>query len=300
VDASVRRTLRFLGEAFDPQSGRFLNLRDANGEWLSGDASEDCHARALLGLATLMLELPDTELAKEAKQLFTSALSATDSFRALRPISASVLACNAAIESGAFAEVEPPFVRLSGRLVEAFGQPAADWPWPEPVLTYENALMPRALMAAGRRLGDPSLVAKACSVLDWLIESQTSAFGYFSPVGNEAWWPRTGERSQFDQQPIEAATMVVAAADAFAATGKQRYRAAAESAYAWFLGENDLAVAPADTATGGCHDGLTRRGLNPNQGAESTLMWQTALERMRELRGHSRVDVSLPDASPAL
>ncbi len=40
----------------------------------------------------------------------------------------------------------------------------------------------------------------------------------------------------------------------------------------------------ADAARGGCHDGLTPRGVNLNQGAESTLMWLTALEHVRGLR----------------
>ena len=63
-----------------------------------------------------------------------------------------------------------------------------------------------------------------------------------------------------------------------------RYRAAAERAYAWFLGDNDVGVPVADPARGACHDGLTPDGVNANQGAESTLMWLTAVERMRALR----------------
>ena len=35
-------------------------------------------------------------------------------------------------------------------------------------------------------------------------------------------------------------------------------------------------------ASGGCHDGLEPHGVNLNQGAESTLMWLTALEHMRD------------------
>jgi hypothetical protein len=40
----------------------------------------------------------------------------------------------------------------------------------------------------------------------------------------------------------------------------------------------------ADVVTGGCHDGLSEDQVNVNQGAESTLMWLTALEAMRMLR----------------
>ena len=53
--------------------------------------------------------------------------------------------------------------------------------------------------------------------------------------------------------------------------------------YAWFLGDNLLGLRLADTSSGGCFDALTPNGVNQNQGAESTLMWLTALEHMRTL-----------------
>ena len=41
----------------------------------------------------------------------------------------------------------------------------------------------------------------------------------------------------------------------------------------------------ADAARGGCHDGLGPDGCNVNQGAESTLAWLAAVERIRIMRG---------------
>jgi hypothetical protein len=315
VDASIRRSLRFVGDAFDDTSGRFLNFRTADGSWLETGASEDCHARALAGLAAVVSEMPGTEVAERARQLFTRALPAANCFGALRAISATLLACDVAIDAELSTAAEPAFELLAARLAKAFGLPGnesrsrtrrpeasrpaglsllgrgkagrgapVEWPWPEPVLTYENPLVPQALIAAGLRLGRPSLIARGCSVLDWLIDVQAGESGQFSPVGTSHWWHRTAERSQFDQQPIEGATMVSAAAAAYRATGRVRYLDAAETAYGWFLGDNDLGVALADPARGACCDGLTPTGRNTNQGAESTLMWLAALEKMRELR----------------
>jgi hypothetical protein len=293
VEGSLRRSLRFLSAAFDRGSGRFLNLRQADGRWLEADASEDCHARALFGLAEVMAGMPDTETADLAQELFDRALPAATSFGALRAISGALLACDSAIDSGLSAAARPAFDELTPRLSSAFGDNAAEppaparrpeWLWPKPALTYENAIVPRALIAAGRRLGRPALLALGCSVLDWLIEVQAGESGKYSPIGNSRWWHRGAERSRFDQQPIEAATMLAAAATAFRATGRRRYLDAAEAAYGWFLGDNDLGVVMADPIRGACYDGLTPTGPNRNQGAESTLMWLTALEQMRELR----------------
>ena len=197
-----------------------------------------------------------------------------------------ILACDAAISGGMAGEAERTFAFLVRRLRHAFADLDLDgeWPWPEETLTYENALLPHALIVAGRRLSDLRLRSIGLHVLDWLIEVQTTRRGTFTPIGNDGWWTHGGVRSQFDQQPIEATAMILAAAAAYESTQDAGYRRSAEAAYAWFLGDNDAGLAVADVVTGGCHDGLSSDHVSENQGAESTLMWLTALETMRRLR----------------
>jgi hypothetical protein len=283
VADSVERNLRFLAEAFDGETGRFRNMRAADGAWIGGSDSQDCHARALLGLGTLLGWRHDAKTRTEAAGLFFRALPAAQDLTAPRPVAAAVLACEEAMNGG-FSVAQATHDALAVRLVSAFERFDEAWPWPENILTYENELPARALIAIGERLGDETALSRGRDVLDWLIRVQTAASGNFSPIGNRGWWPRDRERSQFDQQPIEAGSMVLAAADAYAATGIAKYRAAAESAYGWFLGDNDLGEVIADVSGGGCRDGLSPVGPNENQGAESTLMWLMALEAIRRMR----------------
>ncbi len=173
---------------------------------------------------------------------------------------------------------------LATRLHDRFQRLSTpDWPWPEVSVTYENALLPRALIVAGRRLGSEPMVTAGLHSLDWLIDAQTSPDGHLSPIGND-WWPRDGEMSHFDQQPIEATALLLAAESAHTVTGGARYEAAMERCFAWFLGANDLGLYVADPARGACCDGLTPQGVNVNEGAESTLMWLTAAEHIRAFR----------------
>ena len=54
-------------------------------------------------------------------------------------------------------------------------------------MTYENAVLPRALIVAGRILESEPMVDRGLHSIDWLIDAQTAPNGHLSPVGNE-WW----------------------------------------------------------------------------------------------------------------
>lgn len=281
------RNLRFIRDAFDPAEGRFRNFRSVDGAWLPGRASEDSQGRAMLALGETISMSPDPRMVAAAADIFADALPEAVGLSALRAQSSTILGCDAAMRTRPADDTAQAYRLLAGRLRATFANATdAAWPWPERRLTYENALPARALIVAGRYLDEPRMVDRGLRVLDWLIEIQTAPDGHFAPIGN-GWWTRDGERSRFDQQPIEATAMILAAEDALAETGDDRDRAAMERAYAWFLGENDLGVTIADPARGAGADGLTPTGINTNEGAESTLMWLMALEHIRALRGGS-------------
>jgi hypothetical protein len=238
----------------------------------------------MLALGETMAGVGDQAVADAARSLFERALPATRRSVAMRARASVLLGCDAAIEVAPTAPIVDAHRALADGLLATFAsRGSTGWPWPERRLTYENALPVRALIVAGRRLGSGPMVEAGLATLDWLIAVQTAPDGHLSPIGN-GWWAKGGERSRFDQQPIEATAIVLAAEAALAATGFERYAASMEQAYGWFLGANDLGVEIADPKRGAGRDGLTPHGANTNQGAESTLMWLTALEHLRVLR----------------
>jgi hypothetical protein len=284
VADSAWRGFRFLAEAFDAGSGRFGNFRSVDGTWIGGIGSEDSHGRAVLALGDVAAVAPDGPLVDAASSLLIHALPAAHEFTSPRAEASVVLGCAAMLGPTPGGTPAAMLELLGTRLHGRFRLRATvAWPWPEDVLTYENALLPRALIAAGRRLGSDLMTDTGLDTLDWLIEAQTSSEGHLSPIGN-GWWPRDGDRSRFDQQPIEATALILAAKSAHAATRDDRYRVAIERSYAWFLGANDSGLRVADPERGACKDGLTPRGVNANEGAESTLMWLMASEHTRATR----------------
>jgi hypothetical protein len=286
VAPSAGRSIAFLEAAFEPDCGRFRNFQSAGGRWLETVGSEDAHARAMLALAEAAINAGDARLRAAATTLFERALPASLSLEFLRPVAAAVIAAEVAARHGnrTAAAALPELARTLWQATDPVPGRGADWPWPEATLTYENGIVPRALLRAGDRLGDRWMVDRGLRLLDWLVAVQTGPEGRFSPIGNRGWWPRGGPRARYDQQPIEATALLLAAEAAFEITGGPSHRVTMEWAYGWFLGRNDARQRVALPETGACHDGLTPIGVNANQGAESTLMWLIALERIRTAR----------------
>ncbi len=153
------------------------------------------------------------------------------------------------------------------------------WPWPEPRLTYANATLPEAMIAAGSVLDRPVLLRRGLDLLEWLLARETR-HGHLSvtPVGGSGPEDRA---PGFDQQPIEAAALADACARALDVDGSRRWADGITAATDWFLGDNDGGVLMWDPHTGGGFDGLQRSGANLNQGTESTLAFLSTMQHAR-------------------
>jgi glycosyltransferase involved in cell wall biosynthesis len=156
------------------------------------------------------------------------------------------------------------------------------WPWYEEMLSYDNARLPQALLAAGARLTDESMVRRGLETLDWYIAQvglDRSEPGLLRLIGNGG--RRNGRREpavdEGDEQPLDAAAVVEALVEAWRITREPRYARLAVRAFAWFHGANRAVVPVYDPATGGCRDGLGGTQASHNEGAESTLAYHQAL-----------------------
>jgi hypothetical protein len=171
---------------------------------------------------------------------------------------------------------------LAERLLECYRRHSSvDWPWFEDRLTYCNATLPHALLVCGQAMARDDMVLTSLKALEWLGDLQMAEHGHFVPIGSNGFYPRLGTRARFDQQPVEAQTMISACLAAQAGTGESKWGRQAHLAFEWFLGRNDLSLSLYDPATGGCRDGLHSDRLNQNEGAESTLAFLLALLEIR-------------------
>ena len=162
------------------------------------------------------------------------------------------------------------------RLVELYQATShADWQWFESYLTYSNGVMPEALLLGYRATMDERYLTVGKTTLDFLIK-QSFVNGVLVPIGQDGWYNQSGKRYYFDQQPEEVMSMVHALSAGYAATGDGKYSGLMYQAFYWFLGDNSLNQVVYDRTTGGCYDGVGRKEINLNQGAEATISYLMA------------------------
>ncbi|MDR7482906.1 MAG: glycosyltransferase family 4 protein [Armatimonadota bacterium] len=296
------RYLAFLWHAFDASTGRFRNVLGYDRRWHDQVGSEDAYGRALWALGLALGRSEDAGLRGAAGRLFERALAAAGACTSPRAWAMTALGCCEYLRAfGGDRLARGVAAELADRLLAGYrAHRTDDWRWFEDVVAYANPTLPHALLVVGTTLQRSDAIAAGLEALEWLFRLQQAPDGHFVPIGCHGFYRRGGERARFDQQPLEAQTMVGACLAAHRVTEEARWHRRAQRAFEWFLGANDLGLPLYDPATGGCRDGLHPDRVNQNQGAESTLAFILALLELR-LAQHvvDRADRVGADAAPA-
>ena len=271
----ARTSIRFLEAAQSP-NGLFRNRRRSSGSWHGPSTSDDWWGRALWALGTTMARTSDGEIRDAAVRMFARGAQA----RSMWPRSMAFAVFGCAEVLG----VEPANEgarRLIDHAVSVLDRPEQGnaWRWSEERLTYANAALPEAMMAAGTIVGNDQLVRTGLRQLRWLLGAETRR-GHLSVTPTCGRGPES-DGPIFDQQPIEVAAMSDACVRAFELTSDSDWLLGHELAVQWFTGHNDAAAPMYDPLTGGGYDGLTANGPNLNQGAESSIALLTTLQHAR-------------------
>ncbi|HEX7853726.1 MAG TPA: glycosyltransferase family 4 protein [Sphingobium sp.] len=275
----------FIQHGWNPDRRRFRNFMSYDRRWCEEEGSEDSCGRTLWALGVTMRDARSAGHREWAAKLFDSVADALLTVGSPRAQAFAVLGAGAVLD---IARRNP----LARAIVERFGDQLLElldtsrrpeWTWFEAVLAYDNARLPEALLVAGRHLGRTDLVRGGLDTLDWIAGQQRTPQGYFRAVGSESFGRALKSPLPYDQQPLEAQATIDAAIAAWTVDPDKRWLALAETAYRWFLGQNDLDTPLATFANGGCYDGLTPKGPNQNQGAESLIALQLASCAMNRL-----------------
>jgi len=264
--------LRFISFA-RRKDGSFANIisyqkkRDTTSE-------EDVIGRIIwtLGYVSSQNYLPE-EIKRRATKLFKLSLPKTKGIKSLRSIAFIITGLYFYLKQYPDKNIKKIFISFSKYLINVYkSKSSPEWPWFEDFLTYSNSKLSEALFYSYDILKKKEYLEIAETSLAFL-DSITFTSHYYVPIGQKGWYFKNQQRSYFDQQPEDTASMVQTKITAYKITKNKKYLKDALKAFYWFLGKNHLKLMVYNETTGGCHDGLGEYELNLNQGAESTISY---------------------------
>ena len=274
--------LAFLWDAFDKKSCRFRNFMSHGRAWLEERGSEDSHARAVWAAGMALGRSKNDGHRHLCALIFQQGLPVVEQFTSPRAWAFVLLAMQEYLRTySGDRTVNQLRDVLTTRLLEHYrANETGDWRWFEPSVTYSNAKLSHAMILSGYWTSRGDVLEAGLQSLRWLVETQRAEAGHFAPIGSRGFWTRGGERARFDQQPLEAHSMISACLEAHALTRDEYWHRAARRCFEWFLGRNDLGQSLYDSATGGCRDALHPDRVSQNMGAESSLAFYLSLAEM--------------------
>jgi glycosyltransferase involved in cell wall biosynthesis len=256
------------------EDGNFRNFLSFSRQYLDEVGSEDSFGRTIWALGHLISCAASNSYREFALEIFQRSVPHFKALKHLRGMGNTIIGIALYLQAfpsdeGMVRELD----ELTKPLIEAYEKHRdIDWHWFEEKMTYDNAILPLALLHSGEITGNERAKEIALESMAFL-DKLTLSNGYLSPVGNEGWYHKGGPFPIYDQQAIETMAMVLMHFQAYQTFRKPEYIEKMFLCYKWFLGENTLRAPLYDHETKGCCDGLLPTGINRNQGAESTLAY---------------------------
>jgi glycosyltransferase involved in cell wall biosynthesis len=256
------------------ENGTFRNFLSFSRNFLDEIGSEDSFGRTIWALGYLLANAPNDAYYQTGKSIFFKAYPNFTKLKSIRGIANTMVGISYYLKNNPSDEPMVDLLKsLADKLVKQYDENCThDWKWFESELTYDNAMLPLALLHAAEITNDKRITDVALESMNFLNEISLKE-AYLSTIGNEKWYKKGGERSMFAQQPLDTMAMILMLQEAFNLTKDEEYLNKVFVCFMWFLGENDLRINLFDFETNGCCDGLENNGINRNQGAESTLAY---------------------------
>jgi hypothetical protein len=284
-DPAYRRilasALAFLFHAWGGDAPGMHNFMDYRRRWQDALHAGDHLGRTVWALGVVIADEPVREEAAPCLRLLADMQPCLEGAATPREMAYTIVGLTRPDLSALPASLQRLLDTLADRLSKWYDEHRREgWLWFENALTYDNARLPQAMIAAGARLGKNEISQRGLEALDWYADQCTIEGDTIRLVGNR--WRRADDPAhrlaeEGDEQPIDAAALTEALIEAWKYTGDGEYAHRAVRTFEWFLGRNSQGLPVYDFVSGGCHDGLGPAGLNPNEGAESTLAYLQAL-----------------------
>jgi uncharacterized protein YyaL (SSP411 family) len=261
--------LRYIERA-QLSSGYFHNFANSRGKFIDVKGSQDSNGRVIWTLGYILANNEvSPELTKKAQKILSKI---PKNLRGLRYNRAKAFA----LLGYYYLQDKQEVKKISAYLLKSYKlKSSQDWHWFENEITYSNAILPYSLLLTYELLNQEKYKEIALESLAFL-RNKCLVNGIPAPVGQKGWLFKGKRKAIYDQQVVDATDMVFAFITAWRATKEKKYLERAKGWWMWFHGNNLKEKVMIDPSTGGCFDGLTKEGINLNQGAESIVCYLMA------------------------
>jgi hypothetical protein len=254
------------------EDGNFRNFLSFNRDYLDEKGSEDSFGRTIWALGFLINASPNNSYREFGEDLLIQSIPHFKNLRYIRGIANTLIGVTYYLKTyPSDGNMMDQLQILTDKLVAAYEtNRSEDWHWFESSMTYDNAILPLAMLHSSEITGIERIREIALESLAFL-EKKTFYKDYLTPIGNNGWLIKGEETPVYDQQAIETMAMVLMYSQAYHLTQDPKMLHKMYQSFMWFYGHNELSIPLYDSETKGCSDGLQMSDVNRNQGAESTL-----------------------------
>jgi glycosyltransferase involved in cell wall biosynthesis len=270
------------------RNGNFQNNIDNKNEILD-PISEDALGRTIWALGYTINKSKNPKQIKKAQELLQKSLDAIEKIKYPKATALSLIGLYHYNKKIPKKETLNLIKKFADQLIQNYkNESSKDWQWFEEILSYSNSKLPEALYLAHNTTKNQEYLDIAEKTLRFLTEL-IFIKDKLCLIGQNGWCKKNGKRSFFDQQPVDASSLVQTFLTAYSTTNKKEYYEKAITAFNWFFGKNHLNQTVYDETTGGCFDGIGEHKLNINQGAESTLSYLIARLFLEETKKFKKI-----------
>lgn len=254
------------------KDGWFHNFLSFERKILDEECSEDAYGRTMWALGMVIASEHFEFLKAPAEEIFMKSLHKAFTLRYERGIANTIIGLRYFLDKYPFHnEAFSALQQLTAELVKRY-KTCSDgtWNWFEHSLTYDNGILPLAMLHSYSITGEAEHLEIAKASTDFL-RRELMREDYLSLVGSNGWYQKGKSKALYPQQAIDAMSMVMLFSEWTKTDEDPSFRDYMMKCYRWFFFENVLGISLYDRHTQGCCDGLEDYGVNRNQGAESTL-----------------------------
>ncbi len=270
--------LRYI-KLMQKDDGYFHNDLGFDKKFLDETGSDDAFGRTIWAMGYMIKLAPNDAYFQFAKDVFFSSFNNFEKIESIRAIA------NIIMGIGHFLKRYPDNEKvlhtlsiLTNKLIQQYkAEKDAEWHWFEPILCYDNAILPLALWTSYSIINNAETLKIATETTSFL-DKKTIIGGHISLIGSKTWQLKNDDqRNLYGQQPINAMALVMMYQKAYEVTNNINFFQKMLLGFSWFTGNNDLYIPVYDEETKGCCDGIEKYCVNRNQGAESTISYYMAL-----------------------